>query len=464
MLVAALVAACLAAQVATAPGTPAPAHRVACLGDSITWGARLEDRERHSYPAILGGLLGAGWEARNFGVGGATLLRAADRPITGTPEYAALLAWRPDTVVVMLGTNDTCDSEARPIWRGHAALRDDALALARELRERGGARRVLFCTPPRMFPERAGLAEERRTDLRERAPRLERIDATLHETFDPEDDGVEVVELDGVLRAEWTSDGVHPVPPGQEALALRVAAAVDPRLAEAPALLARPSVEWRGAAAGWGEGNWWSALDHLRAEAAAHRDAEIVFLGDSITQGLTGHAERAAKSDGTRAIDRAFGDRPTLSLGLSGDRTEHLLFRIRHGALPLLHPQVIVLQIGINNLAAAGHAAEPTAAGIAAVVDALRAAQPQARVVVCGPFPGGRAPDSPLRAKVDAVHARIAVLGTRDGVDLLDLRGLFLDADGNANERLGGDGIHITAAGQEAWMEAIRAFLDTRSE
>ena len=45
-------------------------------------------------------------------------------------------------------------------------------------------------------------------------------------------------------------------------------------------------------------------------------------------------------------------------------------------------------------------------------------------------------------------------------VDVLDLRALFLDADGRGNDCLAADGIHVTAAGRAAWMEAVRAFLD----
>ena len=102
---------CIAVQEPEA--APAPL-RVACVGDSITFGSGLERRERHSYPVLLGDLLGGAVEVRNFGVGGTTLLRAADRPYVDTAAYRDLLAWRPQTVVVILGTNDSCDTRAAP--------------------------------------------------------------------------------------------------------------------------------------------------------------------------------------------------------------------------------------------------------------------------------------------------------------------------------------------------------------
>jgi len=471
VLLSLLLAIPLAQAAPVADPAAAELHRVACLGDSITWGARLDDRARHSYPALLGALLGDAYAVRNFGVGGATLLGAADKPYVAQSAFHDLLAWRPHTVVVVLGTNDTCATEARRNWQHHEDLEGDARALAASLFD-AGAERVLFCTPPRMFPDRAGLPDQRVADLTERATRLPVIDAALRAAFDAPGGGGEVVALDGVLRADWTSDGVHPTPHGCDALSLRIAAALDAdRFARAAALVARPSAEWRGQAAGWGGGNWHDAVAHLRTQAETHRDARIVFLGDSITQSLTGHRERwagppyaAEDRRRARAIDRSFGDGGALDLGLSGDRTAHLLWRIRHGALPLLSPAVIVLQIGINNLVAGGESAADTAAGIAAVVDALRAAQPQARVIVCGPFPGGRAADHPLRAKVDAVHARIAALEELERVDYLDLRGAFIDDNGDANGLLAEDGIHITEAGRLWWMARIRAHLDLAAD
>ena len=79
--------------------------RVACLGDSITYGARIADRDHSSYPGWLNDFLGATYEARNFGVGGATLLHKADRPYVKTKAFREALAWQPDIAIIILGTN-----------------------------------------------------------------------------------------------------------------------------------------------------------------------------------------------------------------------------------------------------------------------------------------------------------------------------------------------------------------------
>ena len=86
------------------------AIKVACVGDSITDGANISDREVNSYPAQLESILqkfNIAWETENFGVGGATLLSQGDLPYVEQQAYNQALSWNPDVVVIMLGTNDS---------------------------------------------------------------------------------------------------------------------------------------------------------------------------------------------------------------------------------------------------------------------------------------------------------------------------------------------------------------------
>lgn len=218
-----------------------------------------------------------------------------------------------------------------------------------------------------------------------------------------------------------------------------------------PAAWPLSSVEYRGGA-GWGGMTWWGQLEAMRALAAANPDLEVVFFGDSITQGLTGHEQRVTQAGGVRAIDRFPS---AISLGLSGDRTEHLLYRAEHGALAILDPKVIVVQIGINNINAAKHTGAETAAGLRALVQRLREREPQATLILCGPFPCGLTPSDPRRAAVNEVHLGAAALADGKAVRYLDLRPLFLDENGAPNGRMAGDALHISGAGQSAWMEAL---------
>jgi len=83
------------------------ALKVACVGDSITAGYALADPARDAYPAQLARLLGADYEVRNFGVSAATLMDAGNYTYRTRPAHDEALAWKPDVIVIALGTNDT---------------------------------------------------------------------------------------------------------------------------------------------------------------------------------------------------------------------------------------------------------------------------------------------------------------------------------------------------------------------
>jgi len=127
--------------------------RVACVGDSITFGAGVEDRDKNHYPAVLGGLLGTSFDVRNFGRSGATLSSSGDLPYRDTDEFKAATAFAPDVVVIKLGTNDTkprFSASAHDIGRGM----DRLVHLAQQSGSgvSGQPPRVLVIAPPHILP------------------------------------------------------------------------------------------------------------------------------------------------------------------------------------------------------------------------------------------------------------------------------------------------------------------------
>ena len=107
--------------------------KVACIGDSITYGTALADRDNASYPAQLQKLLGEGYEVRNFGNPGRGIYlhswRGKERRgYRYMPEHQAALAWQPDIVVCNLGINDNGEFLKTEL-RKPGAFRDDYLAL-----------------------------------------------------------------------------------------------------------------------------------------------------------------------------------------------------------------------------------------------------------------------------------------------------------------------------------------------
>ncbi len=123
------------------PATAAEPVRVACVGNSITYGMTLQNRERDSYPAQLQRLLGEGYLVENFGHNGATLLRHGHNPYFRLPEFQQAKAFKGDIVVIHLGTNDT-DPRNWPNYRDEFV--SDYLALMDSLRSANPRARFLI--------------------------------------------------------------------------------------------------------------------------------------------------------------------------------------------------------------------------------------------------------------------------------------------------------------------------------
>ena len=206
---------------------PERALRLALLGDSITAGARVEALTE-SYPAVLGQLLGQGYEVRSFGLGGATLLRS------GTPnvwsKLEAVAAFEPDGVLIMLGTNDTVDGD-RGNWSRIGRFQSDASDLVQHLLELPSSPFVFLAGPTAMVLQTPELKPERLANLTERQPRLEQLRAVLERVVhDLREPRLRFLDLGPVLRDHpgrvIAGDGVHPNRLGHQALAEAVAAAL----------------------------------------------------------------------------------------------------------------------------------------------------------------------------------------------------------------------------------------------
>ena len=144
------------------------AIRVACVGDSITYGSGLTNRESESYPAWLGHWMGPGYDVRNFGRSGATLLQRGDLPYVKQSQHDEALAFKPDVVIIMLGTNDSKhrggglppNDKAAENWQYKANYVSDYKALIAEFRQANSAAQIYVCCPPPSFPGRWGIDDD----------------------------------------------------------------------------------------------------------------------------------------------------------------------------------------------------------------------------------------------------------------------------------------------------------------
>jgi lysophospholipase L1-like esterase len=190
-------------------------------------------------------------------------------------------------------------------------------------------------------------------------------------------------------------------------------------------------------------GESWQENHRFLKKEAQKAKPRVVFLGDSVTAGweVAGSDEWA----------RFFKPLSALNLGLSGDRTSQILWRIRDGALAGLHPSVVVLGVGINNLLYDSYPPERVAAGVVACVHAIERACPGTKVLVVGIFPTQPPPTHPLRAKIKKTNALLA----RQVPHFLDFGGVFLNPDGTMNWRLLNDGVHPTVEGYRLYRQQL---------
>lgn len=212
------------------------------------------------------------------------------------------------------------------------------------------------------------------------------------------------------------------------------------------------------AAHGWRNGTDWLDQHEQSRAIAAERKVRVALFGDSITQGF-GDPARAVGGAGREAFDEYLAPLGAANYGISGDRTQHVLWRLEHGALEGAQPESIVLEVGTTNLR--HNSAPEIAAGVRSILDSLARRAPQAKVLLLGLFPRGAEPGHPERAQVAAVNALLAPLAERyDRVSYHDLGGLFLTEDGHANpERMAPDCVHLAPAGYRAWGQALAELL-----
>jgi lysophospholipase L1-like esterase len=192
----------------------------------------------------------------------------------------------------------------------------------------------------------------------------------------------------------------------------------------------------------------WLELHERFVERAKKGKIELLFLGDSITQGW-----------GENPVWlRFYQPRKAANFGIGGDRTEHVLWRIQNGELDGISPKAVVLMIGTNN--ASSSTPDEISQGIKAIVDTLRQRLAEARILLLGVFPRDQT-SSALRERLKAVNERIAVLDDGSHVRFLDITRSFINGNGTISPEVMPDYLHLSLRGYRIWAEAMEPTLWT---
>ena len=178
-------------------------------------------------------------------------------------------------------------------------------------------------------------------------------------------------------------------------------------------------------------------------------NVDLLLIGDSITHGWEG--------SGKAAWEKYYTPRNAVNLGIGGDRTQHVLWRLDNGNVEGISPKAAVLMIGTNN--SGTNTPAQIAEGVAAVVKKLREKLPKTKILVLAIFPRG-ADSNDAKRKVN-VEANLTIKKLADGemVHFLDIGEKFLNADGTLSKEVMPDLLHLNEKSYATWAEAIEPKL-----
>ena len=172
-------------------------------------------------------------------------------------------------------------------------------------------------------------------------------------------------------------------------------------------------------------------------------NVDVLFMGDSITEGWGGA--------GRKAWDKNFAPLKAANFGIGGDRTQHVIWRLRHGELEGIQPKVAVLMIGTNN----GDSAGDVALGIKTILKDFAERSPSSRILMLGIFPRSAKADAGDRQKNEQVNKIIAGYADNRRVVYLDIGAGFLQPDGTLTTEIMPDLLHLSEKGYQIWADAI---------
>lgn len=209
--------------------------KIACIGNSITYGVGTRNPAKDSYPAVLGQMLGDGYEVRNFGVSARTMLMKGDHPYMKEERYRQALAYNPDIVTIKLGTNDTKPQN----WRYKSDFKKDMETMIRTIRALPSKPEIYLCYPIPAYAVQWGINDS--TIVHGVMPVIDQLAAKYR---------LKVIDLHTPLTGmkECFADHVHP----NEKAAARIARVIYRQLTgkEAPEHVSQPfpghKSKWQG--------------------------------------------------------------------------------------------------------------------------------------------------------------------------------------------------------------------------
>jgi lysophospholipase L1-like esterase len=194
--------------------------------------------------------------------------------------------------------------------------------------------------------------------------------------------------------------------------------------------------------------------DVIARAKAAPGDYDLEFIGDSITH----FWEMAGPKGGKAVWEEFYGKRKAINMGVSGDRTENVLWRFEHGQLDGIKAKVAVVMIGTNNSGKGRNTPDEILAGVVAVINQIRQRQPDTKILLLAIFPRGQT-FSEQRGDILQVNQALAKLDDGKNIFWLDFGSQLIEADGSISKDIMPDALHPNETGYKIWANAIEPKL-----
>jgi beta-glucosidase len=206
---------------------------------------------------------------------------------------------------------------------------------------------------------------------------------------------------------------------------------------------------------------WWMPRHQAVLERVAKGNIDLLMIGDSITHGW--------ENSGKAIWDKYYAPRNAANLGFSGDRTEHVLWRLQNGEVDNICPKLVVLMIGTNNSGGDQYTPEQIADGIKAIVCTLRTKLPETKILILAIFPRGDAAQRADKegnadfnaqwAKNDKASELASKLADNKMIFFKDINKAFLNDQRVLTRDVMPDLLHPKEAGYQLWAEAMEPTL-----
>lgn len=195
--------------------------------------------------------------------------------------------------------------------------------------------------------------------------------------------------------------------------------------------------------------DWWVTRHQAVLDRVQQGKVDLIFVGDSITHGWEGV--------GKETWDKYYAKRNAVNMGFSGDRTEHVLWRLDNGEIANISPKLAVVMIGTNN-SGGDFTAKQIGEGIIGICQKLRKDLPQTRILMLAIFPRGEKPSA--QRDINAEASKLAAsISDNKWIYYMDINDKFLDKDATLPKEIMPDFLHPNAKGYQIEAQALESMI-----